>query len=460
MSRVNSQSSLTERVLRGMGWVSASKIIAQALTLGKVVILARLLSKADFGLYGLVLLSIATLQTFSRTGFDKALVQRRGDIKPYLDTAWTVQIIRGILLALILFTAAPVIGWFFNEIRVVSLLRVMCISVVLGGCENVGVVFFQREFKFRRNFVYDVGSALVSLVVGVAFALQLHSAWALIWAGMAGAVTRVILSYVLLEYRPSFRLHKEEAVELFEYGRWVLAYTVILFLATQGDDAFLGKLLGASALGVYQVAYRLSNMPATEITHVTNAVMFPAYAEIQDEKERLRRAFLSVFEIIMTLSLPLTVFLIAAAPEIITGLLGAKWEAAIVPLQLLTLAGFLRSVAAVGGAVFTGTGKPQLDFWMNFWRVLVMALIIYPLTMLFGVAGTSLAVVLGMLATVPQWSKVLGITGVSCAELLKASWPGVMLALLVPIAVWAARLLPGVSVQMLLLKEVFAATVL
>ena len=452
--------SLTERVVRGAGWVFAGKIAGQTLTLIKLVVLARLLAKTDFGLYGIVLLSIATLQTFSQTGFDKALIQRKGDIKPYLDTAWTVQIIRGILLALILFAIAPAIGWFFNEIRVVSMLRVMCISVLLGGFQNIGVIYFQRAFEFRKNFVYDVGSALISLVVGVILAITLRSAWALVWAGMAGAGARVILSYLLIRSRPRARFVMQETVEMFQYGRWVLAYTVLAFLATQGDDIFLGKVIGASALGIYQVAFHIANAPTTEISNVIGTVMFPAYARVQHDQERLGRAFLSAFEVTLVLCLPISMFIITAAPEIVIGLLGSKWKEAIVPLQLLAVAGFMRTLTATGGPVFAGTGNPQLDFWMNFWRVSIMALTIYPLTKFFGVAGTSLSVVLGLFATVPVCTRVLPIVRINWKELLARCWPALVLAVLVPVGVYMIKLLPYINIQMVLVWQTLAASTL
>ena len=446
--------SLTMRVARGAGWVFVGKIIGQVLNLIKLVVLARLLSKTDFGLFGIVMLAIATLQTFSGTGFTQALIQRKDNAQAYLNTAWTVELIRGLVLACLLFMVAPAVGWFFDEPRVVVLLRVMCISVILGGCVNIGVIYFQKELIFHKQVIYTVGNEFVSLVVGLLLAYHLRSVWALIWAGMAGASTRVILSYILHEYRPTICLDKTQAAELFKFGRWVFGSSIIIFLATSGDDVFLGKVLGASALGLYQVAYRLSNVVATEITHITSAVMFPAYAKVQDQQAKLGRAFLSVLELVSALALPLTVFMVTAAPEIVVGLLGAKWEPAIIPLQILAVAGFLRSLAATGGPVFAGTGNPHMDFWMNLGRVSVIAITIYPLTKLFGVAGTSFSVVLGLAATLPVWTKSLSLTGVNWRQVLEKCWPAAILAMLVLLGVYFAKHFPSIDIQITLFWEV------
>ncbi|MCD6415684.1 MAG: lipopolysaccharide biosynthesis protein [Planctomycetes bacterium] len=413
LSTDQSEPSLTSRVVKGVAWVFAGKFVSRGLQLVKFVVLARLLSPEDFGLFGIVMLAIATLGTFTQTGFGAALIQRRGNTEDFLDTAWTVQVIRGLVVAVALFALAPLVGWFFDEARAAALLRVMCASVVLGGLVNIGVIYFRKELEFHKQFVYDLVPAGLSLIVGVALAYRLRSVWALIWAGMATAVVQCILSYIIHPYRPRVRFDGPQAAELFRFGRWVLGSSVVVFLATHGDDALLGKLLGTAALGLYQIAYQLSNTSATEMTHLTNTVMMPTYTNVQDDRERLGRAFLQVYELVVCITLPLTAFITVAAPEIVLGLLGAKWEAAVLPLQLLAVAGFIRSVAATGGPLFVGTGRPHMDFWMNLCRVGVIGITFYPFTKAWGVAGTSLSVVLGLAATIPVWATVASIGAIS-----------------------------------------------
>jgi len=452
--------SLTARVVRGVGWVFAGKVVGRGMQLVKLVVLARLLSPEDFGLFGIVMLAIGALGTFTKTGFNTALIQRKDNTEAYLDTAWTVQVIRGLVLAAILFSAASVVGWFFDEPRAVPLLRVMCVSVVLGGFINIGIIYFQKELEFHKQFVYDLVPSVLSLVVGVFLAYRLRSVWALIWAGMAAAGTRCALSYVIHPYRPRARVDGSQAVELFRFGRWLLGSSVVVFLATNVDHAFLGKVLGATALGLYQVAYRLSNAAATEITHLTNTVMMPAYAKVQGDQQRLGRGFLHVFELVLSLALPLTAFIVLAAPHIVLGILGQKWQAAIDPLRILAVAGLLRAIAATGGPVFIGSGDPHMDFWMNLGRTSVIAVSIYPLTKLFGVTGASISVVLGLAATLPVWSRAISITGVTLSQVLRRCPSGLLLAALVVIAVWLSGFAPSYGPQAALLIESGAAAFL
>ncbi len=452
--------SLTARVLKSIGWVFAGRAFGRVIQLVRVIVLARLLMPEDFGLFGIVMLAIATLETFSQIGFQTALIQRKENTDAYLDTAWTVQVIRGLVLAAILFAAAPAVAWFFEVPRAAVLLRVMCISVVLGGFVNIGIIYFQKDLEFHKQALFNVADAGVSLIVGIFLAYQLRSVWALVWAGIAGAVTRCVVSHLMVPYRPALHLRKDQFVELFRFGRWMLGSSVVVFLATRGDHAFLAKMLGAGALGLYQMAYSLSNMPATQITYLTSQVMMPAYAKVQDNRSKLGGAFLDVFEVVLSLAMPLAVFIALAGREIILGVLGPNWEAAVVPVQILAVAGLLRAVQGTAGPLFVGAGRPHMNFFMNVVRFGAIVCTIYPLTKLFGIAGTSLSVVFALTATLPLWAKARSIAGISWSQLLSRCKSAVLLSSFVAVGIGLVKLLPIVSVRDLLVCEFIGCAVL
>ena len=438
--------SLTALVVKGTAWVFAGKVLSRGMSVAQLFILARLLLPKDFGLFAIVMLALGTLDTFTQTGFDMALIQRRENTEDYLDTAWTVQVVRGFLLAGSLFAIAPLVGWFFDEPRVVPLLRLLCVMKVLEGFTNIGILYFRKEFQFHKQVVYDLMTSTVALAVGVVLAYRLRSVWALVWAAIAGAFTGAILSYLLHPYRPRPHYNAAQAKELFRFGRWMLGSNIVFFLSTRLDPALVGKLLGAGALGVYSMAYMISNRPANETVYLMNPVMMPAFAKLQEDRRRLGSAFLQMFELVMSLAIPFTAFIVLAAPQIVLGLLGPQWTAAVLPLRILAVAGFFLSVNATGRPLFVGSGHPHMDFRMNLIRAIVLAVTVYPLTHLFGVPGTSLAVVLSLASTLPVWATVRSIADISWAAILRATTEGFLLAGLVAIAVLAIRVVtPGMS---------------
>jgi len=288
---------LSNRVIKGGLWVFALRILNRGLGFMRTLVLARLLAPEDFGLLGIAMLSISTLETFSQSGFQAALIQKKENVESYLDTAWTVSAVRGIALFLILFLSAPVIASFFNSPEANLVIRVVALSTLLSGLRNIGIVFFQKELEFNKQFSYEFSATLVDLTVAITLAFILKNVWALVWGGLAANLTRLLMSYVLHGYRPRVRFEKEKFQELFGFGKWVLASSIIIFLITQGDDIFVGKMLGVTTLGLYQLAYLISNLPATEITHVISQVSFPAYSKLQDDISKLREAYLRVLQL-------------------------------------------------------------------------------------------------------------------------------------------------------------------
>lgn len=428
------------RVAHAGVWVFALRATERLFGLARLVVLARLLAPEDFGLFGVALLALSTLETFSQTGFRSALVQRADDIRGHLDTAWTVQIVRGAALAALLYFAAPPVARFFEDPAAAPLLRVLGLVALVEGLTNIGVVHLQKELEFHREFAYKLSGTLVDLTVSIAAALLLRDAWALVYGLLAGRAVRMVASYLVHPYRPRLRFEPARAKELYVFGRWVFGSSVVVFLATQGDDIFLAKVLGLTALGLYQTAYVFSNLAATEVTHVISRVTFPAYAKLQSDAPRLKEGFLRTLSATTALTIPLTAGLVILAPDFVPLFLGAPWTPMVPALQVLAVSGLVRSVAATGGALFQAVGRPHLDFWMNVGRVAVMAAAIYPLTMAYGTEGAALTVVLGITATLPVWwTASRSIVGASRAEVLRLLVPAAVSAALMAAALLALR---------------------
>ena len=388
--------SLTARAVHGAAWVFGGKLAARLLTVIRLIVLARLLGPEDNGLFNIVMIAIATLDTFSQTGFDMALIQRQEDTERFLDTAWTVKAVRGSFIAGMLYVVAPAVGWIFAEPRVVPLLRVMCLAVALDGLANVGVLYFRKDLQFHKQVVYDLVGATVALVVGVVLAYKLRTVWALVWAGLAGSAVQSAVSYVMHPFRPRLRFDRAQAAEMFSYGRWVLGASALILVLRNGDNAFVGKVLGAAALGIYQMAYRISNMAATEITYTVSAVAMPAYSQMQGDVPRLRRWYLKVLAGCMLLATPLAAGTAAAAPMLVSVVLGPKWLSTLVPIQILCIFGLLRAASATAGPLFYGSGHPHILTRATALEAVFMVSLIWPCTARWGVPGTAIAVTIAI----------------------------------------------------------------
>jgi O-antigen/teichoic acid export membrane protein len=388
--------SLSQRTVRGGVWVFSLRIVQQIFGLARLLILARILAPSDFGLMGIALLAMSTLETFSQTGFQAALIQKKENIESYLDAAWTVLILRGLLLFGILYFAAPFVASFFDTPEAKPIIQVIGFSVLFQAFTNIGVIYFQKELEFNKEFIYQFAGTLADFIVAISAVLILKNVWALVFGMLAGNAVRCIVSYLIHPYRPHLSRDLAKAKELFGFGKWVLGSSILIFLITQGDDILVGKLLGATALGFYQLAYRISNMPATEITHVISRVTFPVYSKLQNDIPKLREAYLKVLQVTAFLSFPVAGLIFVLAPDFTKIFLGEKWMPMVPAMQVLVFAGLVRSIAAISGPIFYAVGKVQIDTRLQMIRFFVLAVLIYPFTIKWGILGASIVVFLSI----------------------------------------------------------------
>lgn len=432
------EGTLTSRVVRAGAWAFGFRAGDRGLSLLRTIILAHLLAPADFGVFGLTVLALSALDTLSRTGFDEALIQTREEPTRYLNTVWTVHIARGAVLALVLALAAPWLASFFAEPGATDIFRVVGLSVVLTGLTNPGVVLFRRDLDFRRQAFLLGGATVTELVVAVGVALVYPSAWALAFGMIARAIAQAALSYRIHPFRPRLSFDRARFGELYRFGRVVFLQGIVLFLLTQGDDAFVGKVLGAAALAFYQMAYRFSNMAATEIAHVVGGVMFPALSELQDDRPRLGGALLRSIELTTSFSLPLAAAIFMLAPSFTMAVLGPKWMPMVPAMQVLAVFGALRSVGASLGPAYLATARLGTHLAFGLVQLALMVASIYPLSMRWGIQGTSLSVTIALLVAVVMnvWT-VRGIAEIETGRMLAALGRGTAVAVGVLLGTWA-----------------------
>lgn len=415
---------LSRRVAHGGVWSFLLSVLSRALSLVRTVVLARLLAPEDFGLFGITLLALSALERFTQTGFDAALIQKQEATRAHLDTAWAVQIGRGLLLALVLVLAAPHVAAFFEEPGAADLVRVLAVVAVVGGLQNIGVVHFRKELAFHRQFAFRLAGTVADLIAAVTAAVILRSAWALLVGLVAGRVVRTVASYLMHPYRPRLRFDRERARELFGFGRYITAQSMVLFLLTEGDDALVGKVLGAASLGFYQVAYRLSNAAATQITHVISQVTFPAYAKLQDRPELLNRGLRRTLGFTAFLSLPLAGALGALAPWITGVLLGDRWMPMVPAMQVMCVFGAMRAVGATFGPVYRAVARVDVPLKANVAQLVLLASVIYPLTVRWDILGTSVAITVSMSVALAYTSMMIcRLTGLAATELFRPVLP-------------------------------------
>jgi O-antigen/teichoic acid export membrane protein len=393
--------------IRGGFWVFFLQLVSRVLGFGKTLVVVNYLFLDDLGLIAVAIMLMSILDTFSESGFQSALVQKKGDIREYLDTAWVVAITRSVILFAVLYFSAPVFASFKVPDEkmglAISVIRITGLCLLIQGFSNVGAVYFEKELDFRKRFMIAVSTTTTDIVFSVVLVIIYRSIWGYIAARLISVVVGCVMSYVLCPYRPRFRFRIEKAKNLWDFGRWIFGTRVLGFMISEGDDFFVWFYLGLPSLALYRYAFRFATMPGSHISEVISSVTFPAYSKIQQDCVRLRDAYLKVLKSTALLSLPSAFLIFFLGPYFVRLFLPDRMHGMTLVLQILALKGLMSSVSATYGPVFKAIGKPRIMWHVAILCLVVLAVTIYPFTRMWGIAGTASATVLVGLLTNPLY---------------------------------------------------------
>jgi len=390
---IGSSDELAKTALNAGFWAAALSVTAQLLRLIRTALLARLLAPDDFGLMSIALLTLGLLQMLTESGVERALVQRRGDIRHHLNAAWTIAVLRGLFLGGAVFFAAPLVGKFFHSNEAIAIVRVMAASVLLRGLNNIGVVLFDRDLQFRQRFIVRSLPKVVDLVVSVGSALILRSVWALVLVTLAGQLTLTLGSYIAHPYRPRISFDVERFRDLFRFGKWILGGSIAVYLMLNLDDIVVGRLLGPTELGFYHIAFTMSALVVTQVTSIVNQVTFPLFSRLQEEDHRLQRAYERSLQLISMVSFPVAAGLWFVGPMAVQTFLGSRWLYMMPTFSVLLIWSVFRSIGGSAMPLFEGVGKPAIGTGIYTTTVVILAALIYPLTSRGGITGAAWATV-------------------------------------------------------------------
>lgn len=293
------------------------------------------------------------------------------------------------------FVVAPWAGNFFNNDAVIPFARALALVFLISGFENIAIILFHKELQFFRMTVYSVSGFFVQIAAVIISAFILRNAWALVIGLIAGRTAFLILSFWVHPYRPKLTFDFSGATRLFKFGRWIALTGVTGFLVSQGDSAIVGRLLDATSLGFYNIAFGLGMLPAVELARSFSSVLFPLYSKFQGDLRRLRVNFIRVSRVIFAVSIPASVGLFILAPEIVRFVYGEKWLPVVPVLYFLIFLGISRAFEYLVNPLFLGIGKPKIQMYVLVVQFLVIFSLIVPLTKGMGMEGTAVAVLIG-----------------------------------------------------------------
>jgi O-antigen/teichoic acid export membrane protein len=392
-------SALAARSLAGGGWALLSLGLGLALGVARTMVVARFLGAEELGVFGIALLALGTVEAVTSTGVETALVSHPGEAEEDLDPAFTIQVLRGLLVAAAVFAAAPLAASFLGSGRATPVIRAVAVLALLRGLANPALALATRRMEFGRLFWWSVPEQVAGFVLAVGLAVARRDVWALVAAAVGSQVVAVAASWAMLPRRPRLVLRGEGVRRLLHYGKWVSGARTMMFLSLNADNAVVARFLGAGALGIYQLAFRIGELGVSTFTRAMVQVALPVLSQLQASPARLGRAFRAVFRLALVANAVFAVGVALFAHPVVERLLGREWLPAVPVLRILAVAMVFRAVVVVSNQLFNAVGRPSLTLQVNAVRLGVMLAAVLPLLHAFGLRGVALSVLLGGLAS-------------------------------------------------------------
>jgi len=362
----------------------------QLLNFLATLILAKLLVPSDFGIVAIAQLIVTIAQIVRDLGLAQALIYRAGDVEEAASTAFFLVLAWGVLLCLLIGAMASQTALFFNEPDATAVIRALALTLVISSFGVVPSALLEKELEFKRKvlpeFLPVAGYAL--LAVGLA-ALDL-GAWSIVWGRIGQATLSALLMWKASHWRLRFSFDVRVAREILGYGKHILGGSILNMVFLYIDNAFVGKILGATALGYYTFAFAMANLPTQSVTPVVNKVAFPSYVQLRDRKLDLGHAYLRSLKLVSLITFPATLGLATISPKFLHTLYGHKWDPSIVLIQILSFYALARSIGALPGNIFLSIGKQYLIPRLMLIYVGAVGLLLGPATHWLGTPGTGL----------------------------------------------------------------------
>jgi O-antigen/teichoic acid export membrane protein len=418
---------LDRSLMHGVAWTGALKWATQIVSWAATLIIARLLTPADYGLLTMANVWLGFIALVNEFGLGAAIVRQPDLTDEQISALGGLSIgLSAVLWGLSILVAFP-IAWFYEESAVRWIIVVLGFTFITSGLKVLPRSLLTRDLRFKRVAAIDAVESLSGMAVTLVLAALGFRYWSLVIGGVAGSILSCIMA---LRSRPHARRWPSSLEEIkpsILFGWHIVVSRVAWYLYSTADFAIIGRLFDKVTLGGYGFAWNLASIPVTKISSMVGQVTPAIFAAVQNDKEQLRRYMLKLTEGLAFVTFPISVGLALVAREFVLVVLGPEWRPAIVPLQLLSFYAGLRSISTLHPQILTSVGRSRDQMRYSLLALVVLPPLFFVGGKLAGPAGVAWAWIIGYpLVMIPPYRAVLAITQTSVREYLAALWPATL----------------------------------
>ncbi len=393
-------SDLKGRSVRGGLLTLTSQGIQFVVQSVSTVVLARLLTPSDFGLVAMVVAITGLATAFADLGLSEATIQRKEITHAQVSALFWVNAAIGLGLTLITMSLAPVLAWFYHEPRLVLITLIASLTFLIGGLRVQPDALLKRQMRFSAIAFRDVTSMGLAVPIAILIALRGGGYWALVSVPLTSNTIVMILSWVMVKWRPSWPRRGADVASMIAFGGNVAASYMIINLSRSADNVLIGRYWGAYPLGLYSRAYNLLMLPVRQLTGPVASVAVPAFSRIQGDPDRFARYYLRTMNLVIWVSAPIFGYLFVAAQPVIILMLGNRWREAAPVFQILAISALAQFLLESSVWLFISRGQSRnlLKLWLVISPLIVAS---YAIGLPFGIKGVALSGSLMLLCIIP-----------------------------------------------------------
>ena len=390
----------TKNAISGFSWQTFLKIVTIGLGMIKLMIIARILTPADFGLFSLVTIALGIAEATTETGVNYTIINSKHSVTYFLNTAWVIAIVRGFVIGLVMLISAFALAAFFEENRLLFLISLASLVPVIKGFINPAIVSLRKELRFFQESSYHLVRIVSEVLLAIGLTVVLKDVSGLILAMIGAAFIEVLVSFIFFSIRPTFQYIHSRGKIIFGHARGLSTSAFFSYLNENLDNLLIGKIISPYGLGLYHNSYSLTHKVTHEFGKSAAHGTFPIFSKLAGQPIRLQRGVikstLSTLALSFLVSLPFLIY-----PQIVVVLLGDQWVEAVPLIRILILAGFFHTISSLLYSYFMALEAISLVNWHLALSVVTMGIAVTVLGMQFGLQGTVWGVLVSRILTMP-----------------------------------------------------------
>ncbi|MDW6021567.1 lipopolysaccharide biosynthesis protein [Mesorhizobium sp. BAC0120] len=441
---------LRTNVASGVRWGIIVSIATQVGRIAFMLALMRLLGPRNFGIVGQAAVIIAVAQIFVHFGLATSIVQRPQLDHNEIGTAFWLNVAVGLVLAILVVFSAPILSAFFKTEELTTVLQVLSLSLILRSVALVPSALLTRNMQFRSLGIIEVAGTFISGIVGIGAAAVGAGYWALVIQTVSlEAICLLLVLYI--NGLPDLHWSAATARSLWSFSSRILGADLVNYVSGNLDKVVVAKFLGATALGLYSLAFRILQLTLSVCTQV-GRVILPTLARLQGDRERLARAFLSITESVSLAVFPAMILTILIAPVAVPAVVGEAWADAVLPLQLISAMTIPWILISFMGPLTVAVGRADWEFYWSILNMLAMIVVI-PIGLRWGIVGVATAYLIMLSILTPvRFAIIQRLIPISVRAYSRALAPASVSSLVLA-AVWLLTdvLLQGKANQLLII---------